>query len=159
MLKKLEVCRRVETLLLTDWLRTHERIGYTSRKDDLKAYPLCMLILFASTPQISTFCSIRRRSGNSYSRLKTETLSRAPSNEGKKDAATIFLLGVSGLIPHYELNNAYCLSRTLIVVAQWDPLMVAGLSKLLVFLFFLGYLPYWICTLQWHSLVGFSHFF
>jgi hypothetical protein len=36
--------------LLTEWLGTHERIGYTSCKDDLMAYPLCIWILFDPGP-------------------------------------------------------------------------------------------------------------
>ncbi len=36
------------THMLTEWLETHERMGYTSYKDDLMAYSLCILILSAS---------------------------------------------------------------------------------------------------------------
>ncbi len=39
----------------TQPLRTHKRMGYASRKDDLMAYSYCILILFVFTPAVKSF--------------------------------------------------------------------------------------------------------
>ncbi len=113
--------RRAGTPLLTEWLGTREKMGYTSCKDDLKAYSLSILILFDWT--YITFCAAVR-----FCKIKQCHINFGELNclcSGTAFYCMVYKLNSNATLPPATPPNLYVIIRIqerglhLLISAHW----------------------------------------